>query len=147
MKRHTSDATPAPLRGAHTSSHPTTSPLEMVSRTGVILAPGVAQVLISGVMLQKVPKMFGRSENNAYLCQRIQTPNIMKQKINTSRSWHPAEVLTFRHGDLVATIATNGSRHVTQVGNIAQEHLSLNAAICHLECRGYAIVTNQFQAL
>lgn len=63
-------------------------------------------------------------------------------KMKQTNNHGTAEVLTFRKGDLVATIATNGKRHVSQVGTRALEHGSLNMAISYLECMGYHIDTS-----
>lgn len=62
--------------------------------------------------------------------------------MNKKNSDQVTEVLTFRKGDSVATIATNGQRHVSQVGTRALEHGSLNMAISYLECMGYHIDTS-----
>lgn len=58
----------------------------------------------------------------------------------------PAEMLTFKRGDIVATIATNGTRHVIQEGHICQEFLKLTKAIAYLEATGYKIATDQFKS-
>lgn len=60
---------------------------------------------------------------------------------------HPTEVLSFRRGDNLATVATDGRRHVTQEFEHCVEHGSLNMAISYLECKGYEIDTSNFQSV
>lgn len=57
------------------------------------------------------------------------------------------EVLSFARGDNLATIATNGRRHVSQEFELVQEHKSLEAAISYLEAKGYNIVIDNFSSL
>lgn len=57
------------------------------------------------------------------------------------------EVLSFARGDNLATIATNGRRHVSQEFELVQEHNSLRAAISYLEAKGYNIVIDNFSSL
>lgn len=57
------------------------------------------------------------------------------------------EVLSFKRGDNLATIATNGRRHVSQEFELVQEHKTLEAAISYLEAKGYNIVIDNFQSL
>lgn len=53
-------------------------------------------------------------------------------------------LLTFVRADgMKATIATNGKRHVTQIGEKLATYKTLWKAIASLECRGYRIVTDQ----
>lgn len=56
----------------------------------------------------------------------------------------PMEVLSFQLDGNLATIATNGMRHVSQVNTQCQEHKSLGAAISHLESLGYQIIPDRF---
>lgn len=51
----------------------------------------------------------------------------------------PVEVLHFRRGDNAASIATSGSRHVSQEYMVIKEHKSLEKAISYLEAKGYNI--------
>ena len=60
---------------------------------------------------------------------------------------HLVEVLSFRRGDNLATIATNGQRHVTQEFELCKEFPSLAKAISYLEAKGYAIDVDNFQSL
>lgn len=60
---------------------------------------------------------------------------------------HPVEVLAFRRGDTRATIATDGSRHVSQVGARAQDHRTLTAAIAYLVSQGYSIDPDGFRVI
>ena len=55
------------------------------------------------------------------------------------------EVMTFRRGDNVATIATNGIMHVSQEFELLKEHQSLHGAIAYLEAKGYEISTDEFK--
>ena len=57
------------------------------------------------------------------------------------------EVLTFRKGDLVATIATNGVRHVSQVGDRCVEHGTLKKGIAYLCSRGYMLSVEDFKVV
>lgn len=57
------------------------------------------------------------------------------------------EVLKFERDGQVATIATNGQRHVSQVGAVAVEHASLTRAIAYLAKQGYNIVTDCFEVV
>ena len=60
---------------------------------------------------------------------------------------YPAEVLSFVRGDNLATIATNGMRHVSQEFECIKEHTSLTRAIAYLEHKGYKIDTSNFQSI
>lgn len=61
---------------------------------------------------------------------------------------YEVEVLSFNRGDDVATIATNGCRHITQeVATIIREHATLSKAIAYLEARGYNIDISNFKTL
>lgn len=60
---------------------------------------------------------------------------------------HPVEVLTFRNGDNLATIATDGTRHISQEIELVKEHCTLKRAIAYLEAKGYTIDTSNFKTL
>ena len=60
---------------------------------------------------------------------------------------HPVEIISFTRGDNLATIATDGNRHVSQEFQNVKEHSSLRAAISYLVAKGYAIDTSNFQAI
>lgn len=60
---------------------------------------------------------------------------------------YPVEVISFTRGDNLATIATNGMRHVSQEFEVVKEHPTLNRAIAYLEGKGYVIDTSNFQTL
>lgn len=64
-----------------------------------------------------------------------------------SKNEHPVEVLSFRNGDILATIATDGKRHVSQIIDQAKEHASLHGAIAYLEARGFNIDSSNFSSL
>lgn len=57
------------------------------------------------------------------------------------------EVLSFVRGDNLATIATNGRRHVSQEFEFIKEHKTLQAAISYLEAKGYEIQIDNFNSL
>lgn len=59
----------------------------------------------------------------------------------------PVEVLSFRRGDNLATIATDGERHVSQELEFSKEHASLSQAIAYLEAKGYDIDTDNFKTI
>lgn len=67
----------------------------------------------------------------------------MKQVQNT----HPAEVLSFVRGDNLATIATDGNRHVSQEIELIKEHATLTKAIGYLAAKGYVIDPSNFRSL
>lgn len=60
---------------------------------------------------------------------------------------HPVEILSFTRGDNLATIATDGNRHVSQEFQIVKEHSSLRAAIAYLCAKGYEIDPSNFQTI
>lgn len=60
---------------------------------------------------------------------------------------HPVEVLSFRMGDNLATIATDGQRHVSQEFELAKEHSTLTKAISYLVAKGYELDTDNFKTL
>lgn len=64
-----------------------------------------------------------------------------------SNSNHPTEVLSFRRGDNLATIATDGRRSVSQEFELVKEHSSLTAAISYLESKGFSILTDNFNTI
>lgn len=58
------------------------------------------------------------------------------------------EVLSFiRRGDNLATIATNGTRHVSQEIELVKEHSTLARAIGYLEAKGYNLLPDQFKSV
>lgn len=63
------------------------------------------------------------------------------------QSEHLVEVLSFRRGDNLATIATDGARHVTQEFELCKEHGRLATAIAYLEGKGYEIQADGFESL
>lgn len=62
-------------------------------------------------------------------------------------SEHLVEVLSFRRGDNLATIATDGVRHVTQEFELLMEHGRLATAIAYLEGKGYVIQIDEFESI
>lgn len=62
-------------------------------------------------------------------------------------SEHLVEVLSFRRGDNLATIATDGVRHVSQEFELCKEHGRLTTAIAYLEGKGYEIQIDEFESL
>lgn len=67
--------------------------------------------------------------------------------IETSKNAHPVEVLSFVNGDNLATVATDGCRHVSQEIELCREHDSLYKAIAYLEGKGYTIDTSNFSTI
>lgn len=64
------------------------------------------------------------------------------------KNFEECAVLTFRRADgQKATIATNGKRHVTQIGEKLETFRTLWKAIASLECRNYSIVTEDFKTI
>ena len=64
-----------------------------------------------------------------------------------SKEGNITEVLYFVHGDNLATIATNGERHISQEFETVKEHRTLSAAISYLEAKGYKVDTSNFASL
>ena len=64
-----------------------------------------------------------------------------------SNDFHPTEVLSFQNGDNLATIVTDGVRHVSEEIRLCKEHASLSKAISYLESKGYRILTDNFDSL
>lgn len=64
--------------------------------------------------------------------------------MNMKNETHPTEVLAFRRGDNLATIATDGKRNVTQEIELLKEHDTLSKAIAYLEAKGYEIDIDNF---
>lgn len=60
---------------------------------------------------------------------------------------HLVEVLSFTHGDNLATIATDGCRHVSQEIELVREHATLSKAIAYLEAKGYKIDPSNFKMI
>ena len=63
-----------------------------------------------------------------------------------NRQFHPTEVVSFQRGDNLATIATDGVRHVTQEIELVKEHSTLARAISYLEAKGYNISIDNFES-
>lgn len=64
-----------------------------------------------------------------------------------SNERHLVEVLAFRRGDNLATIATDGNRHVSQEFELCKEHTSLARAISYLEAKGYSVDIDDFKTI
>lgn len=64
-----------------------------------------------------------------------------------SNEYRPCEVLSFRRGDNLATVATDGVRHVTEEIRLCKEHDTLSAAISYLEAKGYQIIPDGFESV
>lgn len=60
---------------------------------------------------------------------------------------HPVEVISFVRGDNLATIASDGARHVTQEFSLCKEFSTLKKAIAYLEAKGFQIVTDHFNSI
>lgn len=60
---------------------------------------------------------------------------------------HQTEVLAFTKGDNLATICTDGARHISREYEHTVEHSTLHAAIAFLEAKGYRIDTSNFQTI
>lgn len=60
---------------------------------------------------------------------------------------HPVEVISFVNGDNLATIASDGVRHVTQEFSLCKEFPTLKKAIAYLEAKGFRIVTDHFNSI
>ena len=67
--------------------------------------------------------------------------------MKTNENLHQVEVLSFVKGDNLATIATDGVRHVSQEFELAKEHASLVRAISYLCAKGYVIDPENFRSL
>ena len=78
---------------------------------------------------------------------RSQRPGRPSATTSQTVQSHPVEVLSFNRGDNLATIATDGSRHVSQEIELVKEHSSLKAAISYLEAKGYEIDMFNFKTI
>lgn len=67
--------------------------------------------------------------------------------MKTNENLYPVEVLSFVRGDNLATIATNGERHVSQEFETVKEHPTLGRAIAYLCAKGYVIDPENFRSL
>lgn len=56
----------------------------------------------------------------------------------------PTEVITFRRGDRLATVVTDGENHRTYEFESCRSHGSLRTAIAYLETIGYQIDIDNF---
>lgn len=65
----------------------------------------------------------------------------------TRNDLHPVEVLSFVKGDNLATIATDGVRHVSQEIELVKEHVTLTKAIAYLCAKGYKIDPSNFKSI
>lgn len=64
-----------------------------------------------------------------------------------TETYNATEVISFKRGDNLATVATNGQRHVTQEFELVREHRTLRMAISYLEAKGYSVQPDNFEAL
>ncbi len=72
---------------------------------------------------------------------------VTKQTVIMDHNNIPTEVLSFKRGDNLATIATSGTRHVSQEFELVKEHSTLLRAIGYLESKGYNLLIDQFESL
>ena len=61
-----------------------------------------------------------------------------------SKNERSIEVLSFRNGDKLATIVTDGEMHRSFEWEHSQGHPTLKKAISYLESRGYQIMIDAF---
>ena len=54
------------------------------------------------------------------------------------------EVISFRNGDMPATIVTNGQSIRTYTSDEVKVHRELKSAIAHLESKGYSIMMDEW---
>lgn len=71
----------------------------------------------------------------------------MEQTQTTRQSILPTEVLSFRRGDNLATVVTDGTTHRTYELELTRRHSSLHRAIAYLEGKGYTIEIDKFNAI
>lgn len=67
--------------------------------------------------------------------------------MKTNENLHQVEVLSFVRGYNLATIATDGVRHVSQEIELAKDHSTLGRAIAYLCAKGYVIDPENFKSL
>lgn len=72
---------------------------------------------------------------------------VTKQTVIMDHNNIPTEVLSFKRGDNLATIATNGTRHVSQEFELVKEHSTLSRAIGYLEAKGYNLLPDMFESV
>lgn len=70
-------------------------------------------------------------------------PNLKLELMTENKK---TEVLTFRRGDQIATVVTDGNVHQTYEPDKVKRHGSLNMAISYLEAMGYEIEIDSFNA-
>lgn len=78
---------------------------------------------------------------------RIGHTEIYKSIKTMTQKFCKVEVLKFRRGDNVATIATNGTMHVTKEYELMKEHRTLHHAIGYLEAKGFSVSTDEFESV
>ena len=67
--------------------------------------------------------------------------------MSMSKDIHTVQVLAFLKGENIATIATDGRRHVSQERYFAKEHPTLHSAIASLEAKGYSIDIDNYRSI
>lgn len=73
--------------------------------------------------------------------------DVTNQTVIMKHNNNITEVLSFRREDNLATIATNGARHVSQEFELVKEHSTLARAIGYLEAKGYNLLIDQFESV
>lgn len=71
----------------------------------------------------------------------------MEKTQTTQQSSLLTEVLSFRRGDNLATVVTDGTTHRTYEIELTRKHSSLHRAIAYLEGKGYSIEIDKFNAI
>lgn len=60
---------------------------------------------------------------------------------------HTTEVLSFTHGDNLATVVTDGLRHMSYELEMRVQHPTLTRAIAYLESKGYELTTDDWDSI
>ena len=71
----------------------------------------------------------------------------MKKNQTTQHGSLLTEFLSFRRGDNLATVVTDGTTHRTYELELTRKHSSLHRAIAYLEAKGYVIEIDKFNAI
>lgn len=72
---------------------------------------------------------------------------VIKQSVIMNHNNISVETLSFKRGDNLAVIATNGIRHVSYELELVRDHSTLTRAIGYLEAKGYNLLIDQFESV
>lgn len=85
--------------------------------------------------------------NKVIKCENVEVLTFMNDVRKAEVLEHPCMVLTMRIRDNIATVATDGVRHLTQANGLVKEHTTIMKAIAYLESKGYCIDNDNFYSV